>query len=172
MMKRWMLSAAFLGLALPVAAPATTLVLMDFNATEGDRVTSSPYVDQELERMTRQGLIRPIVIHVDDNGGKRTDVIDMQTPATPPPLGVGVRILTGSVQWHVTTERAGNQINYQIDIRTSQGFTNGMGPPTQVTNGGANLVGVANISADGAPAIARRYSTPGGMRMMVGVLRP
>lgn len=151
---------------------ASTLVLFDFNAAEGDRVTSSPYVDQELQRMARQGLIRPVGVPINDMGARQTTSVDVVSPVSMPPLGVGVRVLTGRVTWQITTQRNGDQLSYEAIIRTTQGFDNGIGAPTQTTSGETSLVGVANMSNEGRPAFARRYATPGGSRMLVGIIQP
>lgn len=156
--------------ALP--ASASTLVLFDFNAAEGDRITSSPYVDQEIDRMVRQGLLRPIPVHMDDGGTQLSTDVDVVLPANIPPQGLGVRILTGGVTWRITTQRNGDQFSYEAVIRTSQGFSNGIGPSTQNSSSEATLVGVANIENEGRPAFARRYTTPGGARMLVGIVTP
>ena len=122
--------------------------------------------------MARQGLIRPVTVFMDDAGSRRTTSVDIVAPVNLPPLGVGVRVLTGTVTWQITTQRSSDQFSYEAVIRTSQGFSNGIGAPTQTTSGEVSLVGVANIDNSGRPAFARRYTTPGGARMLVGIVRP
>lgn len=168
------LKAALAAAALTASAPAwsSTLMLIDFNAQEGERVTGSPYADQEIARMIRQGLLRPVLVPIDDQGSEQRTTVDILAPTTTPPLGIGQRILKVSVVWEITTQRQSDQMSYQAVIRSRQAYEDGVLPPTQVTQSEIRLDGIASMRPGPRPSFSQRYTTPGGPRMLIGFVRP
>lgn len=159
---------------LTIASPsfASNLILYDFNAQEGQRIAGSAYADQELARLTRQGLLRPQVVPIDDNGNELSKTIDVIRPFNVPPLGLGTKILTASVRWIVTTQRDGPEFFYQAIIETNQSFTNGITMPTDQKSFRSVVAGVAKMNNGGKPVFAQRYDSPGGPRMLIGLVVP
>ena len=152
-------------------AAASTLVLYDMDATIGRRLAASPYAGQEIARMEKQGLTRAVIMPVDDAGEEITRDIRMVAPLIVPPLG-GVRTLTGSVVWRVTTQLVNGQLRYRNVITSEQGFTNGQGPLTDYRRSDVTLEGAVQMSSAMAPPIVRPYANNRGQRVMIGFLRP
>lgn len=148
------------------AAEASTLVLYDMPIEQGRRLSGLPYPQQRIDAMLRAGLLRPVTVPVDDDGGRRTTVVDIVPPSPAPDFGPGFKVLQTRASWQITTERIGDQVSYEIAITSGQAFVGG-GDVVQPVSSSANLIGIAPVAAQGA-AFERTYSTPAGTRMMIG----
>lgn len=169
-MRKAFIAATLFGLAAFAApASASTLVLYDTPIDSGQRLVNSPYFDQEFERMVRNGLARAIPVQVNDDGTTRTDEVPIIRPGPITPLGFGIRVLQGTIDWRVTTTLVAGRLSYDIEILRRSGLSNGVTVTDQRTVR-SRLTGDAAI-AGRSPLFAQRYSAPGGDRMMIGVYR-
>lgn len=161
------IAACLVATATPAAA--STLVLYDTPASTGQRLVDSPYFAQEFERMVRNGLARPIPVPVNDDGTTRTQDVPVIRPGPIPPLGLGISILQGAIDWRVTTTLANGTLSYDIEIVRRSGYSNGVTVTNQNTTR-SRVTGTARADRRD-PVFAQRYAAPGGDRMLIGILR-
>lgn len=152
-------------------AIASTLVLYDLDAVTGRRLAMSPYADQDVARMEKQGLIRGYPFQVNDDG---TETLQSAELISPPPMlpTAGVRNLVGRVTWEVTTQMSDGRLRYRNLITSEQGFSNGQGPLADYRRSEVTVSGEVAGVASNRPIVTNAYTNNRGNRMMIGFLYP
>ena len=122
--------------------------------------------------MERQGLVRGVRVPVDEQGGLVEQNMEIVPRQYVPPMG-GIRTLTGSVIWAVTTQLSEGRLLYRNVITTEQGYSNGQGPLTDYRTSEATIEGEVSAETGSLrPPIVEAYTTTRGNRVMIGFIRP
>ena len=172
---RTMITAAAVTLATMTApAGASTLLMVDVAQDAGARLVQDAYFDQTFDRMTREGLLKPVGMHVDDGGSTTRRIELLQTPA-PQGLGLrlGVRTLAASRRIDVTIDTGDGWLAYDANIIQDRAMTDGIRPPDQRSHETTRISGRTGVDPEShSPTFWHSYEMGGARRMLIGVLRP
>lgn len=165
------LFAAYTALALHSGAGAATLTLYDTNAADGARLANAAYAMQDMARMVRNGLARPVALNVDDYGAPTVSRFDVRLPVLPfaPTPGFSTRI--SRITWEVTARMSDGAVVYEVRIINASAWNDGIRPLRDVRTDSVTLSGQARPAGERV-SFAQAYGPSTERRMLIGFLTP